>query len=92
MMQGADPTVCEGELGWCAVDVCVDHPEVFEAFRQMDKLSKQMDEAAGGADPSKFSRIQSEFQAESQLFGMLQSAFSNALKSIGEGLKTMASK
>jgi hypothetical protein len=59
---------------------------------QMDNLSKQMDAASGGKNPEEFTKIQSEFQAESQMFGMLQSAFSNALKSIGEGLKTMASK
>jgi hypothetical protein len=60
--------------------------------KELDKLSKQMDEASNGKSPEEFTKIQSEFQAESQMFGMLQSAFSNALKSIGEGLKTMASK
>jgi hypothetical protein len=53
-----------------------------------------MDEAGGtgkGAS-EEFMKAQSAFQAESQLFGMLQNSFSNALKSIGEGLTTMARK
>jgi hypothetical protein len=33
-----------------------------------------------------------QFQAHSQLFGMLSDAFSNAIKSIGQGMQTMGSK
>jgi len=38
------------------------------------------------------SAAQAEFQAEGQMFSMLQNSFSNAIKSIGEGLTTMARK
>jgi hypothetical protein len=38
------------------------------------------------------SAAQAEFQAEGQMYSMLQNAFSNAIKSIGEGLTTMARK
>ena len=33
-----------------------------------------------------------KFQAHSQLFGMLSDAFSNAIKSIGQGMQIMGSK
>ena len=38
------------------------------------------------------SATQAEFQAEGQMFSMLQNSFSNAIKSLGEGLTTMARK
>jgi hypothetical protein len=60
------------------------------------ELSNKMDAASSsqgkGGPSSEFTSAQSEFQAESQMFGMLQNAFTNALKSIGEGLSTMARK
>jgi hypothetical protein len=60
------------------------------------ELSNKMDAASSsqgkGGPSSEFTAAQSEFQAESQMFGMLQNAFTNALKSIGEGLSTMARK
>ena len=57
-------------------------------------LSKQIESAqgAGGEEAKKVTGLQAEFQAESQLFSMLQNAFSNAIKSIGEGLSTMGRK
>jgi hypothetical protein len=36
--------------------------------------------------------MQSELQGVSQMFAMLQSAFNNAIKSLGEGLTQMARK
>jgi hypothetical protein len=33
-----------------------------------------------------------QFQADSQTLGMLSNAFATAIKSIGEGMQTMASK
>ena len=38
------------------------------------------------------SAAQAEMQAEGQMYSMLQNAFSNTIKSIGEGLTTMARK
>lgn len=48
------------------------------------------DSSPGGAQ--KFQSVMTQFQADSQLFGMLSDAFSNGIKSIGEGMKTMGSK
>ena len=60
---------------------------------KLNELSQKMDQAgSGGKASSEFMSAQSEFQAESQLFGMLQSAFTNVLKTLGEGLTQMARK
>ena len=62
---------------------------------ELQKLSKAMDQAGSGKEggaSQEFMEAQSKFQAESQLFGMLQNSFANAIKSIGEGLTTMARK
>jgi len=47
------------------------------------------EQADNGAETS---AAQAEFQAEGQMFSMLQNSFSNAIKSLGEGLTTMARK
>ena len=50
---------------------------------------------AGNADGSgaqQFQATMAKFQADSQMFSMLSNAFSNAIKSIGEGMTSMASK
>jgi hypothetical protein len=51
-----------------------------------DIQSQQADNAR------EFSVVQAQFQATSQEFSILQNTFSNALKSIGEGLTTMGRK
>ena len=51
-----------------------------------DISAKQSDNAR------EFSVVQAQFQATSQEFSILQNTFSNALKSIGEGLTTMGRK
>jgi hypothetical protein len=48
--------------------------------------------SAGGNGAQQFQAKMAEFQADSQIFGMLSNAFSNAIKSIGEGMSTMANK
>jgi hypothetical protein len=55
---------------------------------QLSSLSG--DSSASGAQ--QFQTVMSKFQAHSQLFGMLSDAFSNAIKSIGQGMQTMGSK
>lgn len=61
------------------------------------KLSKQLDTLAGKdqKDPNNaaaFQKTMTEFQAESQLFSMLSNAVSTAIKSIGEGMTSIARK
>lgn len=47
---------------------------------------------AQAQDAKDMASVNAQFQAASQEFNMLQSAFSNAIKSIGEGMATMARK
>ena len=47
---------------------------------------------ASGSGAQEFQATMAKFQADSQIFGMLSNAFSNAIKSIGEGMSTMANK
>jgi len=50
------------------------------------------DEKAQQAAAKEMNAVNAQFQAASQEFNMLQSAFSNAIKSIGEGMTQMARK
>ena len=47
---------------------------------------------ADGAGAQQFQATMAKFQADSQMFSMLSNAFSNSIKSIGDGMTTMASK
>jgi uncharacterized protein YukE len=47
---------------------------------------------SSGSGAQEFQATMAKFQADSQIFGMLSNAFSNAIKSIGEGMSTMANK
>ncbi len=62
---------------------------------QMVDLSQQLNNIGSGnqaQDAQDQMKINAQFQAASQEFNMLQSAFSNAIKGIGEGAATMARK
>jgi hypothetical protein len=48
------------------------------------------DKSTAGAQ--KFQQVMAEFQANSQLFGMLSDAFSNAIKAIGNGMQEIAKR
>jgi hypothetical protein len=57
--------------------------------------SNQLSTLSGNSSASgaqQFQTVMAKFQAHSQLFGMLSDAFSNAIKSIGQGMQTMGSK
>ena len=58
--------------------------------------SNQLQSLAGNQnDPSgaqQFQATMAKFQADAQMFSMLSNAFSTAIKSIGDGMTTMASK
>ena len=57
--------------------------------------SNQLSSLSGNSSSSgaqQFQTVMAKFQAHSQLFGMLSDAFSNAIKSIGQGMQTMGSK
>jgi len=59
--------------------------------------SNQLQSLSGNASNSQssaqqFQVAESEFQADSQLFGILSNAFATAIKSIGDGMSTLAQK
>jgi hypothetical protein len=57
--------------------------------------SNQLSSLSGnssGSGAQQFQTVMAQFQAHSQLFGMLSDAFANAIKSIGQGMQTMGSK
>lgn len=47
---------------------------------------------SSGSGAQQFQATMAKFQADSQGFSMLSNAFANAIKAIGEGMTTMASK
>lgn len=65
-----------------------------EHAKRLVELSNEIEAASGqdGGAAANVTGLQAEFQAESQMFSMVQNAFSNAVKSIGEGMSTMARK
>lgn len=57
--------------------------------------SQQLNSLAGNSSQNgaqQFQSVMAEFQADSQTLSMLSNAFATAIKSIGEGMQTMASK
>ena len=57
--------------------------------------SQELNSLAGNNSSSgaqQFQSVMAEFQADSQTLSMLSNAFATAIKSIGEGMQTMASK
>lgn len=59
---------------------------------KMVELSDKMQDLTGKDDAGEMAAVQSEFQAEAQMFKMASEAASTAIKSIGEGLSAMARK
>ena len=65
------------------------------AGQHLDKMIELSDKMQNLTDKDKageMSAVQAEFQAESQMFKMASEAASTAIKSIGEGLSSMARK
>ena len=56
------------------------------------ELGKDLGEIDAKEDPAAFAEKQAEFQAANQIFKMFQEAISTLIKSIGEGITTMARK
>jgi hypothetical protein len=56
----------------------------------------ELGEKMGGLDskenPEEFAQIQADFQAEAQIFKMFQEAIGTMIKSIGEGMSSVARK
>lgn len=61
-------------------------------LKSMIELGEKMGAIDSTEDPEKFAQTQSEFQAASQIFKMFQEVIGTLIKSIGEGLSTVARK
>ncbi|KIQ97144.1 MULTISPECIES: hypothetical protein [Lysobacteraceae] len=64
--------------------------KLVELTGKMDKLAAANPEDQKAA--KQFQKTMMEFQAQSQLFSMISNASSTAIKSIGEGMTTVARK
>jgi len=56
------------------------------------ELGKDLGEIDAKEDPAAFAEKQAEFQAANQIFKMFQESISTLVKSLGEGITTMARK
>ncbi|MCG8002329.1 MAG: hypothetical protein JAY88_02555 [Candidatus Thiodiazotropha lotti] len=63
-----------------------------EHLKNMVELGEKMGAMDSEAEPEAFAQTQSEFQAASQIFKMFQESISTMIKSIGEGLSSVARK
>jgi len=63
-----------------------------EHLKKMVELGEKMGELDSKENPEEFAKIQSEFQAESQIFKMFQEAIGTMVKSVGEGMSSVARK
>jgi uncharacterized protein YukE len=64
----------------------------FAAANKKLEIEMKKIEAEQQTNAREFSKVQAQFQATSQEFNILTNTFNNAIKSIGEGLTTMARK
>jgi hypothetical protein len=55
-------------------------------------LTNEMSQHTGKNDAQVFQQLNAEFSAQSQMFGILSNSFSNSIKTIGDGLTTIARK
>ena len=62
------------------------------AQKLVDESNSLQGMAGSPNDAQQFQATMAKFQADSQMFSMLSNAFSTAIKSIGDGMTTMASK
>ena len=62
------------------------------AQKLVDESSSLQSMAGNQNDAQQFQATMAKFQADAQMFSMLSNAFSTSIKSIGDGMTTMASK
>jgi len=62
------------------------------AQKLVDESNSLQSMAGNQNDAQQFQATMAKFQADAQMFSMLSNAFSTSIKSIGDGMTTMASK
>jgi len=81
-----------GNGNWLAVLARALGKTAGEHLKKMVELGEKMGGLDSKENPEKFAEVQSEFQAEAQVFKMFQEAISTMTKNIGEGMATVARK
>jgi hypothetical protein len=81
-----------GKGNWLVVLASALGKQAGEHLKAMVDLGKEMGGMDSKENPEEFAQMQAEFQAESQMFKMFQEAISTMIKSIGEGLSSVARK
>lgn len=81
-----------GTGNWLAVLARAMGQTAGKHLKAMTELGNKMGGLDSKENPEEFAKIQAEFQAEAQIFKMFQEAIGTMVKSIGEGMSTVARK
>jgi len=81
-----------GSGNWLAVLAKALGQTAGKALESMVNLGKSMGGIDSKENPAQFAETQAEFQAQAQIFKMFQEAIATMIKSIGEGMSSVARK
>jgi len=81
-----------GKGNWLAILARALGDTAGKHLKQMVELGEKMGGIDSKENPEQFAKIQAEFQAEAQIFKMFQEAIGTMVKSIGEGMASVARK
>ena len=81
-----------GKGNWLAVLARALGTTAGKHLKKMVELGEKMGGIDSKENPEQFAQIQAEFQAEAQIFKMFQEAIGTMIKSIGEGMASVARK
>lgn len=81
-----------GKGNWLAVLARALGQTAGKHLKSMVELGNKMGGIDSKENPEEFAKIQAEFQAEAQIFKMFQEAIGTMIKSIGEGMASVARK
>ncbi len=81
-----------GNGNWLAILAKALGKTAGEALKNMVDLGKKMGAIDSKENPEAFAETQAEFQAQAQIFKMFQEAIGTMIKSIGEGMSSVARK
>lgn len=81
-----------GKGNWLAILARALGTTAGKHLKKMVELGEKMGGIDSKENPEQFAQIQAEFQAEAQIFKMFQEAIGTMVKSIGEGMASVARK
>jgi hypothetical protein len=89
---GSGGRASKGGGNWLAVLARALGSTAGEHLKKMVELGEKMGGLDSKENPEEFAQIQADFQAEAQIFKMFQEAIGTMIKSIGEGMSSVARK